>query len=81
MAEPLRPEPIVLDDHAMRVMLLNYIQMYGGQRAVARRFEVSQREISQAANGQRPVSKTVARALGFDRFVEPRRVRYRRRPR
>ena len=79
MPESTATQTLVLDDGAMRVHLTKIVQMSGGQRSLALRLGVNQREISQAVNGLRPVSKTVAKALGFDRFVEPRRVRYRRR--
>lgn len=78
---PDTTSPLVLDANAMRIHLMNTVQMYGGQRQMALRFGLSQRELSMAINGLRPVSKSVALALGFDRFVEPRKVRFRRRPR
>jgi hypothetical protein len=73
---------LVLTDTAMRAYLIRCVDHVGGQQALARYLSqrlgatVSQREISQAVNGQRPVSNRLAVALGFYRAVQPRRVVY-----
>jgi hypothetical protein len=70
------PEPVTLDDAAMRVFLLRCVEHVGGHQARARRLKVSQREMSLAVNGHRTVSARVAAALGFYRYGQPRRVVY-----
>jgi DNA-binding transcriptional regulator YdaS (Cro superfamily) len=73
--------PVVLDESTIRVYLMRYVEQVGGQQALARRLNVSQREISLAVNGKRRVSRRLAAALGYQQRVRPRQVFYEQIPR
>lgn len=79
MSIPSPNDTFILDAAAMWTHFMERVQASSGQRQLARELDVRQAEISLAASGKRPVSKAVARALGFDRVVQPRRVTYVRR--